>query len=178
MMMRTKILSSIAALALLATPAASLAAWHGGGGHFGGGHVGGGPAMGARAPSANFAAAGPARGPGASFNGGRTAWNGNNGAWRGGDRGRGGGFWPGVAAGAAVGALGSYAYYGGPDYGWGPDYYDDTYYDNGYYDNDGAVAVVPGVAGADSSYCAQRYRSYDPATGTYLGFDGQRHPCP
>jgi hypothetical protein len=27
-------------------------------------------------------------------------------------------------------------------------------------------------------YCAQRYRSYDPATGTYLGFDGQRHPCP
>jgi BA14K-like protein len=27
-------------------------------------------------------------------------------------------------------------------------------------------------------YCAQRYRSFDPATGTYLGFDGQRHPCP
>jgi hypothetical protein len=29
-----------------------------------------------------------------------------------------------------------------------------------------------------TDYCAQRYRSYDPATGTYLGFDGQRHPCP
>jgi hypothetical protein len=27
-------------------------------------------------------------------------------------------------------------------------------------------------------YCAQRYRSYDPASGTYLGFDGVRHPCP
>jgi hypothetical protein len=27
-------------------------------------------------------------------------------------------------------------------------------------------------------YCAQRYRSYDPASGTYLGFDGIRHPCP
>jgi hypothetical protein len=26
--------------------------------------------------------------------------------------------------------------------------------------------------------CAQRFHSYDPATGTYLGFDGQRHPCP
>jgi len=26
--------------------------------------------------------------------------------------------------------------------------------------------------------CAQRFRSYDPASGTYLGFDGQHHPCP
>ncbi|MGA7941219.1 MAG: BA14K family protein, partial [Bradyrhizobium sp.] len=24
---------------------------------------------------------------------------------------------------------------------------------------------------------AQRYRSYDPASGTYLGYDGLRHPC-
>jgi hypothetical protein len=24
----------------------------------------------------------------------------------------------------------------------------------------------------------QRFRSYDPASGTYLGYDGQRHPCP
>lgn len=28
------------------------------------------------------------------------------------------------------------------------------------------------------AYCMQRYRSYDPASGTYLGFDGLRHPCP
>ena len=33
-------------------------------------------------------------------------------------------------------------------------------------------------AGDDAGYCAQRYRSYDPASGTYLGYDGQRHPCP
>jgi hypothetical protein len=24
----------------------------------------------------------------------------------------------------------------------------------------------------------QTYRSYDPRSGTYLGFDGYRHPCP
>jgi hypothetical protein len=24
----------------------------------------------------------------------------------------------------------------------------------------------------------QRYRSYDPASGTYMGYDGLRHPCP
>ena len=36
-----------------------------------------------------------------------------------------------------------------------------------------------GVSGGDSAgYCAQRYKSYDPASGTYLGYDGQRHPCP
>lgn len=28
------------------------------------------------------------------------------------------------------------------------------------------------------SYCAQRYRSYDPGSGTYLGNDGRRHACP
>jgi hypothetical protein len=29
----------------------------------------------------------------------------------------------------------------------------------------------------DPAYCAQRYKSYDPASGTYLGYDGLRHPC-
>ncbi|WP_438286348.1 BA14K family protein [Bradyrhizobium lupini] len=24
----------------------------------------------------------------------------------------------------------------------------------------------------------QRYQSYDPASGTYLSYDGVRHPCP
>ncbi|MEJ2373899.1 MAG: BA14K family protein [Pseudolabrys sp.] len=24
----------------------------------------------------------------------------------------------------------------------------------------------------------QRFRSYDLRTGTYLGYDGRRHPCP
>jgi hypothetical protein len=36
---------------------------------------------------------------------------------------------------------------------------------------------APAVASA-VDYCAQRYRSYDPASGTFLGFDGLRHPCP
>jgi len=38
------------------------------------------------------------------------------------------------------------------------------------------VYVQPGGGAYD--YCAQRYRSYDPASGTYLGYDGLRHPCP
>ena len=33
----------------------------------------------------------------------------------------------------------------------------------------------PGDAGA---YCMDRYKSYDPRSGTYLGYDGFRHPCP
>jgi hypothetical protein len=38
-------------------------------------------------------------------------------------------------------------------------------------------ANVP--AGEDrTAYCQQRYRSYDPQTGTFLGSDGNRHPCP
>ena len=32
--------------------------------------------------------------------------------------------------------------------------------------------------GDDPAYCAQTYRSYDPRSGTYLGYDGLRHPCP
>jgi hypothetical protein len=33
-------------------------------------------------------------------------------------------------------------------------------------------------AGAARSSCMQRFRSYDPGSGTYLGYDGHRHPCP
>jgi hypothetical protein len=32
-------------------------------------------------------------------------------------------------------------------------------------------------ASPNGSACAQRYRSYDPASGTYRGYDGNRHPC-
>lgn len=28
------------------------------------------------------------------------------------------------------------------------------------------------------AYCEQRFKSYDPSSGTYLGYDGDRHPCP
>ncbi len=36
--------------------------------------------------------------------------------------------------------------------------------------------VVIGTAPYKAA-CAQRYRSYDPASGTYLGRDGVRHRC-
>ena len=28
------------------------------------------------------------------------------------------------------------------------------------------------------AYCERTFRSYDPASGTYLGYDGMRHSCP
>jgi len=28
------------------------------------------------------------------------------------------------------------------------------------------------------AYCMQRFRSYNPRTGTYTGYDGLQHPCP
>jgi BA14K-like protein len=37
----------------------------------------------------------------------------------------------------------------------------------------GAPADQSGAAN-----CAARFHSFDPATGTYLGFDGRRHSCP
>jgi hypothetical protein len=30
----------------------------------------------------------------------------------------------------------------------------------------------------DNGYSCQRYRTYDPASGTYRGYDGGRHSCP
>jgi hypothetical protein len=183
-MISMKVLSTAAALGLLlpmAAPTASFAA----GAKIG--RAGGGVAAfraGGGAPAAHFAASAPAmrggapamRG-GAAWSGGRTVWTGGGGAWNGGYRQHGGRFWPGaVAAGAVIGgaiaANNAYAYYGGPAYYDQPAYYDDQYVD------DGVVAVVPAPVGEDAGYCAQRYRSYDPASATYLGFDGLRHPCP
>jgi hypothetical protein len=83
----------------------------------------------------------------------------------------GGGFWPGFAVGAGIGS--TYGYYGSGYYG-GPAYYDDSY---GYYD-DGVVAVAPPQGDDAVAYCMQKYKSYDPARGSYLGYDGKRHPCP
>jgi hypothetical protein len=40
-----------------------------------------------------------------------------------------------------------------------------------------AREVVYEVDTAPRASCAQRYRSYDPVSGTYLGYDGLRHPC-
>ncbi|MFG1462438.1 BA14K family protein [Xanthobacter sp. DSM 24535] len=41
------------------------------------------------------------------------------------------------------------------------------------------AAAAPGPVSADwVAYCARRYRSYDPRSGTFLGYDGRRHSCP
>lgn len=50
----------------------------------------------------------------------------------------------------------------------------------------GVMAAVPSGANdtyaymgesADVSSCSQRYRSFDPASGTFVGYGGHRHPC-
>ena len=155
------------------------AGMRGGGGNVGGVRMGG-------APQANF------RGGQASVGGSQFVGRGNGqfaqrGAYRGGEfrGGRGFGRDIGVAAGVTVGsalALGGF--------GYDPYSYGDTYaYDNGpNYDPGYTVTydqpvvdqsvIIGQSAGVDPSYCAQRYRSYDPASGTYLGYDGLRHPCP
>jgi hypothetical protein len=88
-------------------------------------------------------------------------------------RGFGWGLGAGLLGGAIVGgALAApYYEYGEPFYySYGQPYYPSAAYGPGYY-------PAPGI-GDDASYCASRYRSYDPASGTYFGYDGVRHPCP
>jgi hypothetical protein len=72
------------------------------------------------------------------------------------------------------------------------------YWRNGgwYYNNNGAWvgAAVAGLAlgaaaaaaansnnsgyGDPVAYCMSRFKSYNPRTGTYTGYDGRQHPCP
>jgi hypothetical protein len=90
-------------------------------------------------------------------------------------RGRGDAVIGGAIAGAVIGgAIASEAYPGPGYYPPGPGYYDDSV----------AAGPPPGHDDAVAS-CMQTYRSYDPTyrsydlpSGTYLGNDGQRHPCP
>ena len=94
------------------------------------------------------------------------------------------------------GGYGGYGGYGGGNrgyrsyggYGYGRGY---GGRDRGGYDVGGGVAalaagaIIGGVLasqyqrgyGGPQSYCARTYRSYDPRSGTYLGYDGLRHPC-
>jgi len=168
MMISPKVLSIAAAMTLLlpmAAPTASFAqkpgVARGGGGGMRVGGGGGGPRFSGGAPAARFGGvSGGGGAPAARFGGG--------GGYR-------RGFIPGAVAGAVVGgaiAAAPYGYYGGPGY-YAPGYYDDQYYD------DGPVVVAPAQGGDDAvAYCMQTYRSYDPRSGTYLGNDGYRHPCP
>lgn len=63
--------------------------------------------------------------------------------------------WPWFAAGAAIGYAGSYYY--------NDDYDDGAYYGGGY--------------NAHVQWCLSRYRSYDPRSDTFMGYDGYRHRC-
>jgi len=72
------------------------------------------------------------------------------------------GFGAGVAVGSALAA--PYYAYDEPPYVYEEPSY--TYSQPAYAYND-----------ADA-YCAAKFRSYNPATGTYMGYDGLPHPCP
>jgi hypothetical protein len=175
---------------------------HAAGGNMGGARMGG-PRVGAQANTGggNFAARGnanfAARSNTAQFNRGNPQFA-QRGEYRG-DRDRGFRRDAGFAVGAAAAGVATGAAIAAGGYGYDPSYYGDNYaYDSGYYGDsyaydtgatyntgiplvtfDQAVPVEGPVAvGGDASYCAQRYRSWDPASGTYLGFDGLRHPCP
>jgi BA14K-like protein len=82
----------------------------------------------------------------------------------------------GLVAGALVGSALASPYYYRP---W-PYYY--PYYPGPYYAPAPAGYYAPGYGsapgGGAAAYCLQRYKSYNPRTGTYLGTDGYRHPCP
>jgi len=172
----------------VATPALAQHA-RGGGMHAAGGgvHVRGGNFGGMRASAPSVSAQANFRGANASLGaqtnvggaavvgrgGGHFARGGVREGFRG-DRYHGwGGAGAGLAAGLAAGSALGYGVYGGYD---DPYYYGDYAYDGDYYDPGDAVVVGQNATG--DAYCAQRYRSYDPASGTYLGFDGLRHPCP
>jgi hypothetical protein len=81
-----------------------------------------------------------------------------------------------VIGGAVAASQGGY--YGRSNYYGDGSYYAGTPYYGGPYDDGGTVVEAAPQGGDGADYCMQTYRSYDPQSGTYLGFDGLRHPCP
>jgi hypothetical protein len=176
-MISLKVLSTAAAIALvvpLMAPGESFAQNSGLAARQGGGAArqgGGGFAVRQGGGSGLVARQGGGGGvPGQRYSGGGGYRGGYAGGYhRDGDRDRNRGFIiPGAVAGAVIGgAIASQGYYGGPGYD-----------DGQYYDDSAAVAVAPQGGDDAVAYCMQTYRSYDPQSGTYVGFDGQQHPCP
>jgi len=83
-----------------------------------------------------------------------------------GGRGVGAGFATGLLLGGIIGSQPGYYYGGYQSYPY--PYYPPPYRAyRPYPPSDPAIA-----------YCMSRFRSYDPGSMTYLGFDGYRHPCP
>jgi hypothetical protein len=80
-----------------------------------------------------------------------------------------GGFGLGLAAGSLLG--GAFGHSSSPYYGYGYPAYGYSYYG---YPNYSYGYGEP----RDQAYCISHFRSYDPATETYLGYDGARHFCP
>jgi hypothetical protein len=175
-MISLKVLSAAAALALALPAVAPTESFAQVPPHRGPGGPGGRP------PGAPVAAARPAGAPvvaGAPVPGAGPRVYGGGGGRYDFDRERhhhGGGFIPGAVAGAVIGgaiaAQGPY-YAGTPYYNGNP-----SYYGGGDYSDGPVVQVAPDTGGDDVAYCMQTYRSYDPQSGTYLGLDGYRHPCP
>lgn len=115
---------------------------------------------------------------GGGFRGG--GWHGGGGYYRGG--GWRGGYhrgWGGAALGAGAVGLATGAILGGalasPGYGYGSGYYAPAPV---YVEPEATGTVYSGGVGGDEAYCIRRFKSYDPASGTYLGYDGLRHSCP
>ncbi|RIK99920.1 MAG: BA14K family protein [Proteobacteria bacterium] len=182
-MIYSKILGTAAAMALILPLLATAPAYAqaGGGGAIRGGGGGGGGAVMGGGGGRSFGGS-PSFGGARSFSGARTSsgrtfavrpgggnWAGRPG-WSGSRPGWGHrpgrhhyhrhGFYPGFIGGAIIGSSLAWPYYSDPYY------YDD-------------VVVAPGGPSADEvAYCSSRFKSYDPRTGTYLGYDGLRHPCP
>ncbi|BCP54310.1 hypothetical protein K32_29270 [Kaistia sp. 32K] len=126
-----------------------------------------------------------------NWNGGNGNWNGNwRHGWRGGGHGWNRGGWNG--GGWNGGGWNGGGWNGG---GWnGGGYY---YHDNNNWAGAAAAAGIIGLAtgaiiansanqqryysggyGGDYiSYCSSRYRSFNPNTGTFTGYDGYQHRC-
>jgi hypothetical protein len=86
---------------------------------------------------------------------------------------RGGGIAAGIIGGAIIGGIiASQRYYPGY-YPYYPAYrpYYPAY--RPYYPAYRPYGYVPSI-----DYCMRRFKSYDPVSMTYLGYDGIRHPCP
>jgi len=85
----------------------------------------------------------------------------------------------GLAAGALIGgaiASQNQGYYPVQNQGYYPAESYPVYSSPSYVYSDAAPIMVNN--GGAVAYCEQTYRSYDPATGSYLGYDGFRHACP
>ena len=90
----------------------------------------------------------------------------------------------GLAAGAIIAGIASQPHYGAPVYA-SPYGYQRVrpvrnYYSNGYYADDGYYGGYRSLQPWSREwyhYCQNRYRSFDPGSGTFIGYDGREHFC-